>query len=119
MIVVVTGGRDYSDYARVCDVLDDLTAYIPHARQITKLAHGGARGADTLAGAWAASRGVEEVVFPAQWNTYGRNADPIRNREMLDGAMPDLVVAFPGGTGTAGCIAEARKRHITVLEIIK
>lgn len=113
MIVVVTGGRDYADYDRVCEELDAIA----DARSVTKLAHGGSRGADSLAGAWARSRGVEEVVFPAQWNTFGKSAGMIRNRDMLDGAMPDLVVAFPGGKGTEGCVREARKRGIFVVGV--
>lgn len=113
MIVVVAGGRDYAGWDRLCEELDALHA----SRPIAKLAHGGARGADTMAGAWARSRSVEEVVFPAQWNTFGKNAGPIRNRGMLDDMAPDVLVAFPGGSGTDGCVREARKRGIFVLEV--
>jgi hypothetical protein len=64
--------------------------------------HGGANGADYIAGRWAQDTGgipVEE--FPADWNRHGNSAGPIRNQEMLDKGKPDLVVAFPGGRGTA------------------
>jgi hypothetical protein len=38
----------------------------------------------------------------AEWERLGRKAGPIRNQRMLEEGKPDLVVAFPGGTGTAG-----------------
>lgn len=55
--------------------------------------HGGASGADAMAGQWARRAGVDEEVFPAQWNTYGKRAGFLRNKAMVDTA-PDLVVAF-------------------------
>lgn len=54
--------------------------------------------------------------FPADWERNGRAAGPIRNRQMLDG-KPDLVIAFPGGKGTADMVAEAKRRGIAVREV--
>ena len=62
---------------------------------------GAAKGADSLAGQWAKKNNIEQLVFPADWNTYGKSAGFLRNTEMLQSGKPDLVVAFPGGTGTA------------------
>lgn len=56
--------------------------------------HGGARGADTLAGKWAEGRGIPVRVYPADWNRYGKGAGPKRNQQMLDEADPDVVIAF-------------------------
>jgi len=36
---------------------------------------------------------------------------------MIKYAMPDLVVAFPGGTGTANMIKQARAASIDVFEV--
>ena len=36
---------------------------------------------------------------------------------MLDEGKPDLVVAFPGGTGTADMIRRAKKAGVEVKEI--
>lgn len=55
--------------------------------------HGGARGADSIAGEEAKAMGLAVQVFPAQWDTYGRAAGPIRNTQMLN-ERPDLVLAF-------------------------
>ena len=85
--------------------------------QPTLLASGAATGADRLAMAWAKIEGVQIVGFPvykAQWQKTGKGAGPIRNGLMLDMVQPDLVVAFPGNTGTADCVRQAKRRGITV-----
>lgn len=99
--VLVCGGRDFSDYERVDDYLASL--YPPP----TAIIHGCARGADSLASRWARENAVPEVCFKADWNKNGKAAGPIRNAEMLAKGKPDLVVAFPGGRGTADMVAKA------------
>jgi hypothetical protein len=111
--VVVCGGRDYADRQRVFDVLTRKDAYSP----VTRLAHGGARGADSHAEAWRVDRGVEGCVYLPDWNRHGKAAGPIRNRLMLDAEKPDCVIAFPGGRGTDDCVRAARERGIPVLEV--
>ena len=109
MRVLVCGGRDFQDKARVFATLDGLDPAL--------VIHGGARGADALAGEWAESRGVECQVYPADWRRHGRAAGPIRNREMLEQSKPDLVVAFPGGVGTAHMARIARAAGYRVIEV--
>ena len=106
MKVLVCGGRDYSDQEYVCAALDAINP--------SEICHGGAKGADTLAGAWALSRHVKCTVFYADWNKYGRSAGPIRNKQMLDEFQPDAVVAFPGGRGTQNMITQAHKYGVPV-----
>ena len=67
-----------------------------------------ARGADTLADKWAAANGHRSEGYPADWDTYGRRAGFLRNKQMLEEGKPDLVVAFPGGKGTEMMISLAR-----------
>ena len=83
----------------------------------TVIIHGAAKGADSLASEWAALNEVKEEVFPADWKTHGRAAGPIRNQQMLDEGKPDLVIAFPGGRGTADMVKRARKAGIEVMEV--
>ncbi len=101
MIVLVTGGREYKNRDFVFTSLDFL-----HARvTITKLVHGAARGADTLAGEWAMMRGVSCRPYPVSaqdgpWPGAGH----ARNRRMYLDARPHYIVAFPGGRGTNGMV---------------
>lgn len=79
--------------------------------------HGGAKGADSLAGLVARQLGFKVEVYPANWKKYGRAAGPVRNNQMLD-TDPDVVLAFhpnlKESKGTAHCVREARKRSIEV-----
>ncbi len=109
MRVLITGGRNFDDTTLVTTTLDAVHVSSP----ITTLIHGVARGADTLAGEWASRNDIKVVACPANWKRYGRGAGPIRNREMLE-LSPDLLVAFPGGRGTADMISAAEQKGIPI-----
>lgn len=113
MRVIVCGGRDYTDARRVLDFMDELHK----ARPIAILFHGNARGADLLGEAWADLRGVKSFAVPAQWSKYGNAAGPKRNQEMLSHGV-DLVVAFPGGRGTADMVRRARAAGVAVAMVV-
>lgn len=112
MRVLVCGGRDYDDTFKVWSVLDELKK----DNDIIEIIEGGAFGADRLAGNWAYSRQQPVHEYPANWEVYGKPAGMIRNRAML-ALNPDLVIAFPGGKGTANMVKIAREANIEVKEI--
>jgi predicted Rossmann-fold nucleotide-binding protein len=85
-------------------------------RGISRIVTGGATGADHFAEEWAKLARVSRSVYLADWNQHGKGAGPIRNQEMLDKGQPTLVIAFPGGKGTADMIARARAAGIEVME---
>lgn len=99
--VLVTGGRDYADKEYLEIVLDRLN--LLHG--FTDLCHGAQTGADTLAGEWAKSRDVRVMRFPANWKKFGVEAGPRRNQFMYDTFKPNLIVAFPGRSGTKDMVA--------------
>lgn len=111
MKIIVCGGRDYKNKAFVYKKLDELHA----ERPITKLMQGGATGADAFANQWAHNNKVLNHTYDADWKKYGPSAGPIRNRRMLYGGKPDLVVAFPGGKGTANMLKLAREAGVEVI----
>ncbi len=111
--VLVCGGRDYTDAARLEAVLDEIDAELGPLIII----EGEARGADQLAALWASHKGRECIPFPANWDRHGLRAGPIRNQTMLDHGRPDIVVAFPGGRGTADMVARARRARLEVREV--
>jgi predicted Rossmann-fold nucleotide-binding protein len=111
--VLVCGGRNFENRAMLHATLD----YLHADRGCAVVIAGGARGADTLAVEWAKEREVMVEVYMAEWDQFGRKAGPIRNQRMLDEGKPDLVVAFPGGRGTAGMIALAEKAGVEVAQI--
>ena len=111
MRVLVCGGRDYSDYDTVCSTLNR------HAFDADVLIQGGASGADELAVDWAEHHQIRIENYPADWKKYGRSAGYIRNAQMLQEGKPDLVIAFPGGKGTAMMVKLAEKAKIKVIKI--
>lgn len=110
--IAVTGGRGYNDKATIYRVLDILNA----ARRISKLIEGGATGVDRLCRQWAIDRGISYETVEAEWSKHGKAAGPLRNGWMLD-RNPDLVVAFPGGRGTANMKNQTRARNIPLQDI--
>lgn len=108
-IIVVTGGRDYDNGQKVEEVLDGIVRMF--GTDIL-LISGGARGLDTLALGWAYDRELNAMRVPAKWKTEGRKAGIMRNAEMLRIAIQAfmqedvnlVMVAFPGGLGTADMV---------------
>jgi len=119
LVIAAGGGRDLAwSHQRIAAELLARTG----GRPVHLLLHGGARGADAAIGRAAHQLGWSALVMPAQWQLHGRAAGPIRNRELLEQAIARaeahsspgyqasvLVVAFPGGTGTASLVQQARR----------
>ena len=112
MRVLVTGGRNFNDKNILFETLGALHA--THA--FSAIIHGGANGADHLAGEWAATTGVQTIIHYAEWNKHGLAAGPIRNTKMLE-EKPDLVVAFPGGKGTADMVRKAKTAGLRIIMV--
>lgn len=112
MIVLVCGGRDFSDSRAVFRALRAVN----EKHGIDMVIHGGATGADERAAAWALANGVPVAEVKANWGLFGAKAGPIRNRAMLK-LQPGAVVAFPGGKGTANMVKQAKAAGIPVWEV--
>ena len=119
LVIAAGGGRDLAwPHQRVAAELLARSG----GRLVHLVLHGGARGADAAIGRAAQQLGWSSLVMPAQWQRHGRAAGPIRNRELLEQAIARavahtspcsiasvLVVAFPGGPGTASLVQQARR----------
>ena len=119
LVIAAGGGRDLAwSHQRIAAELLARSG----GRSVHLLLHGGARGADRAIGRAAQQLGWSSLVLPAQWERHGRAAGPIRNRELLEQAITRaaaltspgsiasvLVVAFPGGRGTASLVQQARR----------
>ena len=126
MLIGVTGGRKYGwmfdeenheventlETWFLYDVLETFREKYP----TMELMHGGAKGADSWAHHWAVNKNIKTRVFKAEWNIYGKAAGVIRNTEMV-WQKPDIVIAFPGGTGTADMIKQSLKAELKVIQV--
>lgn len=108
MRVLVCGSRDWDDIHAIRMRLVTLDPS-------TEIIHGGAPGADRIAGWLAEDFDFTVREFPANWDNYGKKAGILRNLKMLD-EHPDLVIAFQRGAsrGTQHTIDSARHRGIPV-----
>lgn len=110
--ILVTGSRNLEDYNLVrwaiAKTLDEFG-------KDAVVVHGGARGADYLAGMAAQALDVPVEVHKADWENEGKAAGILRNRRMVDlGA--DVCLAFPIGEsrGTRDCMYRAERAGIPV-----
>jgi hypothetical protein len=122
--VIVTGGRDFSDESLLLDALMAL----PHG---TILVHGAARGLDKMAAELWRTWGETDEPHPARWeadcdrgcpghrkkrgdgSSYCPAAGVLRNKQMVDMGA-DKILAFPGSSGTADCVRQAKAAGIWV-----
>jgi len=133
IIVLVTGGRNFARLDIAKDepglspeeeekLLFDTLDGIHQVTFIKALRHGGANGADAAASRWVANSGAGVLatvltIYKAQWKAYGKAAGHMRNTEMLEDGETDIVVAFPGGNGTADMVRKAKAAGVSVLEV--
>lgn len=110
MKLIIAGGREFfpeeADYIFLENIYD--------INDITEVVSGCAKGADRFGEVWAEDKGIPIKKFPADWNTHGKRAGPIRNSQMADYA--DALCAFWDGKskGTKHMIDDAQKRGLQV-----
>ena len=102
MITAVIGSRSFNNYDFLEENLDTF--------DITEIVSGGAKGADSLAERYAKENDLPMKIFPPDWETHGKQAAFIRNKEIIDYA--EIVIAFWDGksTGTKHSIDIANKQ---------
>ncbi len=89
--VVIAGCRDYNDYDEAKSFIDYCLSNIRKENEIV-IVSGGARGADAIGERYAIENGFKIEKYHADWQTYGRCAGPIRNRQMAE--ICDYVICF-------------------------
>jgi len=136
--VLVTGSRDWRYPATIRRALE--SAYVQGHAQDGRppwmtVVHGGARGVDSTAAAYARDRGWNVEVHHADWEEpcdkscppdhrrpgragdYCPNAGHRRNQQMVDG-FAHLVLVFcrNHSGGTEDCLKRARKAGLNVVD---
>jgi hypothetical protein len=91
MRILVTGSRDWSDKVAIANAIRQAWIDADKPYRVTVI-HGGARGADYIAGVFANRMRFDVEVHEADWS-IGKQAGYIRNKEMVD-AGADVCLAF-------------------------
>jgi YspA, cpYpsA-related SLOG family len=107
--VLVCGGKDYTDRVRIYDALNRLHA----EHHFSMLIIGDTPGAETMAEEWARDRGIPTQIYKADRERWGSDASAIRDELMLK--EKPLVIAFPGGEGTARTVRLAYAGAVRVI----
>lgn len=112
--ILICGGRDFNNQELFDYAIEQVS---PWLHDYFVVIQGGARGADRMAKQWAKRFGYPMIEMEAPWDTLGKKAGIVRNAWMLEFTMPDLVIAFPGGTGTRNMKDIARAAGIDVYPV--
>ena len=96
--LIIAGSRSVTDYSLIKQELDDIVSKAPENDADIKalcIISGGARGVDKLGERYAKENNIALEIFPANWESYGKAAGFLRNKEMGDYA--DGLIAFWDG----------------------
>jgi len=118
--LLVTGARAWTYVVRLEKALEAFVEELVRDESGAQhsigfiLVHGGAKGADSIAAAYAKRVGWTFVacpVTPADWRKHGKKAGLLRNQQMIDDHKPDYAIAFIEGEsrGSRDCIQRLKK----------
>jgi len=86
MKIAIIGSRGFCDYEKLCNIMNF------YSDKASLIISGGAKGADLLGERWANENNIPTKIFLPDWNTHGKSAGFIRNKDIVENA--DLVIAF-------------------------
>lgn len=121
MKTIIAGSRTITDYSLVERAVKES------GFEITEVVSGGQKtydpvtrkpvgGVDFFGEVWAHKHGIPVEQFPAEWDTSGRAAGPIRNAEMASCAEA-LICIHTGGKGSASMLRVARAMGLQIYEV--
>ncbi|MBQ3698311.1 MAG: DUF2493 domain-containing protein [Prevotella sp.] len=115
--VIIAGGRDFNDYQLLKAKCDAILANKRQTHSII-IVSGTARGADSLGERYAHERAYTIERHPANWDSDGKAAGPIRNAQMAD--VADALIAFWDGRsrGTRNMIDVATSKGLLVRKVL-
>lgn len=111
--IAVTGGREYTGRRRTWQILD---AALDRLGMSVLIVGACPTGLDRWALQWARDYDFPFELYAANWKQFGRYAGPERNGRMV-AAEPEILLAFPGGDGTADMMRQSAAAGVRIIEI--
>lgn len=108
MRLAIIGSREFKQYQYLVTLLD------PIKDSIEWIISGGARGVDSMAERYARVNKIPFLLFPANWDKYGKRAGFIRNQQIVDEADYMIAIPTPDSIGTRDSIRRAEIKEIPV-----
>jgi len=108
MKTIIAGSRTINSYRLVKEAIRDS------GFEITEVVSGHAKGADAWGELYAQQNNIDLVMFPANWNKYGKSAGAIRNQKMADYAEALIAIWDGKSKGTQRMIEIAKEKSLQV-----
>lgn len=109
--LIVAGSRSITDVCTSEEARDFVFAAVDMTPfEIKEIVSGTASGVDGIGELYASERDIPVERFPADWDTHGRAAGPIRNQKMAEYADAALIVRVNGSAGSTNMIETAKDR---------
>lgn len=113
--VIIAGSRTFCTEAHYKMLEAQMDALILEFGLPDEIVSGAARGADRLGERYARENSIAIKSMPADWDTYGKSAGYVRNKDMADYGTC-LVVFWDGQSrGTNHMIELAMKKGLDVV----
>lgn len=113
MKMIIAGSRTLNP--KIKEIADIVYAY---RIAITEIVSGTAAGVDRCGEAYAKAAGQPVKRFPADWETHGKAAGHLRNRQMAEYADALLLIWDGSSKGSANMKKEMQKLGKPVYEVI-
>ena len=113
--IIIAGTRTFDNYDLLNKtIIKYCKANLLHSNGI-EIVCGGAKGADELGKQFAENHKTAIKIFPADWDTHGKAAGPIRNKQMA--LYSSVLIAFWDGKskGTKNMIELAKEYKLETL----
>lgn len=95
MKIAIVGSRNFNDYSTLKKYINNKLEELDIINDVDTIVSGGAKGADSLGERYAEEYSLEKIIFPAEWNKYGKRAGFIRNEYIIQNC--DVCFAFWDG----------------------
>ncbi len=119
MRTIIAGSRDldidYDEFFNIIKTIRKKTNL-----KFTSIFQGDSGNVDNFAKrlSWREEYYVGCKSFPADWDTHGKAAGPIRNQQMVDEADMLIVIWDGKSRGSKDVLTKARKKNLIIQEVI-
>ena len=112
MKTIIAGSRHIVDIEPVWNAVRDSNFWV------TEVVSGAAKGVDALGEQYGEFHKIPVTRFPADWDTHGRAAGPIRNEIMALYAEALILVWDGESRGSANMKMNAERYGLRIYEVI-
>lgn len=116
MKLIIAGSRTITLSTNTIEMY--IGSSLPVGSEIHEIVCGMAKGIDLSGKAWADERECPVTEFPADWDTFGKAAGAIRNKQMADYADQLLLIWDGQSKGSANMKQQMIKLGKPVYEVI-